>query len=68
MEVPDESWNFVSGPFCWIMVNPKPLAAPIPAKGRLNIWKFTTEAHRLKTSAGPSYGSTIDDSIEDGDL
>jgi len=52
-DVPEESWDFVNGPFCWILGNPKPLAQPIVTKGKLNLWKFTTQAQLLKTGAQP---------------
>jgi len=28
------------GPFCWILSNPRPLAKPIPARGRLVLWDW----------------------------
>lgn len=32
--------RFVFGPVCWILTDPQPLAVPIPAAGRLNLWTF----------------------------
>lgn len=28
------------GPFCWLLRDPRPLAFPVPAKGKLGIWKW----------------------------
>lgn len=46
--VSDESWQFVEGPWCWLMADARFLQTPIPAKGKLNVWKFKTEKSNLK--------------------
>jgi hypothetical protein len=30
---------FVSGPWCWLLRNPRPLAQPYPCKGALSLWE-----------------------------
>ena len=35
-----QSDPFACGPFCWILSNPRPLAKPIPARGRLVLWDW----------------------------
>lgn len=52
-DVPEDSWSFANGPFCWILGNPKPLPQPIVTKGKLNLWRFTTQARLLKSSEPP---------------
>lgn len=29
---------WASGPYCWLLRNPRPFAAPIPARGRQGLW------------------------------
>ena len=33
---------FASGPFCWILRDPKPLPEPIPAVGKQGLWDAVT--------------------------
>lgn len=35
----EESFRHVCGEFCFIFTNAEPLPKPIPAKGKLNIWR-----------------------------
>ena len=39
-----ENLRHVHGPVCFILADPEPLKAPIPALGKLNIWKFSLPA------------------------
>ena len=34
---------WASGPYCWLLENVRPLANPIPAKGRLGLWNADLE-------------------------
>lgn len=29
-----------TGPNCWIVADPQPMAEPIPAKGKLSLWEY----------------------------
>ncbi|HEY3964576.1 MAG TPA: ASCH domain-containing protein [Planctomycetaceae bacterium] len=44
----DDTWNYAAGPFCYILVNPKPFVAPIPAKGKLRLWTMDVNLAALK--------------------
>jgi hypothetical protein len=39
-DVPEPSWDHVSGTFCFVLWNPRKLKVPIPTGGKLGIWKF----------------------------
>ena len=39
-----ENLAHAHGPVCFIFADPEPLKAPIPALGKLNIWKFQIPA------------------------
>lgn len=41
------AWRHVEGEYCWILKNPRPLAEPVPAKGRLGIWRFELPVNSL---------------------
>ena len=45
-----ENLEHVFGPVCWILTQPEPLAEPIPAKGKLNIWKYNVDAEKLRVA------------------
>ena len=34
---PEQS-EYIHGPLCWVLDNPRPLQNPIPCKGRLSLW------------------------------
>jgi hypothetical protein len=36
--------EFVCGEYCWIVANPRALKTPIPAKGKLNLWRYQADA------------------------
>ncbi len=38
LRVPDQS-AFASGPWCWLLANPRRLPEPIPAIGQLGLWR-----------------------------
>jgi hypothetical protein len=42
MDLPDDLLlhdPFVSGPYVWLLRDPRPLAVPYPCKGRLRLWE-----------------------------
>jgi ASCH domain-containing protein len=39
---------FAEGPYCWLMVNARPLAVPYPCRGALSLWS-PPAAFRLPT-------------------
>lgn len=36
------------GPVCWIVTDPRPLAEPIPTKGKLSLWEYDLETTTAK--------------------
>lgn len=44
----DDPWHLsadplATGPFCWIVERPRPFPEPIPARGRLSLWRFSPQ-------------------------
>ncbi|HVW01020.1 MAG TPA: ASCH domain-containing protein [Planctomycetaceae bacterium] len=44
LDTPEQAagWEYVSGPWCWILKSPELLKSPLEMKGKLNLWR-----HRL---------------------
>jgi len=38
--------RWADGPWCWRLANPRPLAKPVPCKGRLGLWTPDAETMR----------------------
>lgn len=36
---PDQ-YDFASGPYCWVLADPRPLTRPVPCKGLLGLWSL----------------------------
>lgn len=36
---PDQ-YEFASGPWCWVLANPRPLSRPLPCPGSLGLWRL----------------------------
>ncbi len=44
--------GFASGPFCWLLADPRPLAKAVKCKGALGLWE-APKGVRLKAVCGP---------------
>lgn len=49
-------WS-VEGPICWLVTNPVRLAAPIPCRGRLGLWKVPSPLYYRPDRAGHVSGT-----------
>ncbi len=50
---PEVGPDFVVGEYCWIVANPRVLKTPIPAKGKLNLWRMNVDAEQVRELFDP---------------
>ena len=50
---PQDSWEHGIGEWNWILVEPQPLATPIPKYGKLRIWQTVVDSNQLRLGKRP---------------